>query len=167
LFYDREPCNINDVNKKLFCIQEEEWRRALVRKPKLRFYRQFKDKLVVENYVKYNLTSSQRSVTAQLRAGILPLHIETGRFRNTKLEDRLCTLCNLQEIESEIHFLFKCPCYAHIRQQWLQSVCANQENFNDLNVDEKLCLLFDKFHRCTSKFILNCFNHRKDKLFVN
>ena len=60
------------------------------------------------------MTPSQRSVTAQLRAGILPLHTETRQFRKIKVEDRLFTLCKLQEIEIEIHFLFEYTCYAYI-----------------------------------------------------
>ena len=78
-------------------------------------------------------------------------------------------MCNLQEIEIKIHFLFECPCCAHIKQPWLQlTEYLNEKhaNFKSFNVDEKLCLLFDKFHRCAPKFFLDCFKHRKDKLFV-
>ena len=44
-------------------------------------------------------------------------------------------MCNLQEIESEIHFLFECPCFMHmyIRQPWLQNIYQNHESFNTLN----------------------------------
>ena len=126
----------------------------------------FKSKLVVENYVLYNLTPSQRSLTAQFRAGILPLNIETGRFRNIKLEERLCTLCNQNAVESELHFLFDCSCYAHLRQPWLESIKTQHDGFIDMSVEEKLSTIFDKFHRCTAKFIQNCFNCRKSKLFL-
>ena len=165
LFYNRVPCDIYSVANKLMHLQEEKWKNALISKPKLRFYRKFKSCLEVEKYVKYNLTSSQRSVTAQFRAGILPLHIETGRFRNTKLEDRICTLCNMNDVESEIHFLFDCPCYVNIRQTWLEHIFECCCKFNNLIVEEKLRLLFDQFHRCTAKFILNCFKIRKELLF--
>ena len=57
----------------------------------------FKTDLYIENYIKYNLSSSERSVMAQFRFGILPLNIETGRFRNQALEERLCTLCEFNE----------------------------------------------------------------------
>ena len=96
---------------------------------------------------------------------LLPLNIETGRFRNIKLEDRICTLCDQQEVESELHFLFECSCYNHLRQPWLQNICNSHMLFRDMSTKEKLCILFDKSHRSTAKFILNCFNHRKDQLF--
>ena len=110
-FYNRLPCDINVASIKLFEVQEAEWKAAMSKKPKLRFYRLFKTTLAVENYVKFNLTPSQRSITAQLRSGVLPINIETGRFRNIALENRLCTICNSGEIESEIHFLFDCQFY--------------------------------------------------------
>ena len=40
------------------------------------------------------------------RFGILPLRIETGRFVNEALDNRLCRLCNSNAVEDEIHFLF-------------------------------------------------------------
>ena len=95
------------------------------------------------------------------------MNIETRRFRNIKLEERLCSLCNQQEIESEVHFLFECPCYDHIRQPWLTNINATHSSFKDLTLEEKLVTLFTESHRCTAKFILNCFTYRKDQLFLN
>ena len=59
---------------------------------------------------------------AQLLLGVLPIHIETGRFINTKLERRLCTLCNGGKIEDEIHFALKCPMYNVERDNFLHNV---------------------------------------------
>ena len=95
MFYSREICDINSVKQTLFEKQEEDWKHNVQNKPKLRFYRQFKENIEVENYVKFNLTVAERSITAQFRSGILPLHIETGRFRNTHIENRICTLCQV------------------------------------------------------------------------
>ena len=80
-------------------------------KPKLRFYALFKENTEVKNYVTMNLSSSVRSVLARIRLGILPLHIETGRFNNTKFKDRHCNICNQGKIEHECHFLFECVMY--------------------------------------------------------
>ena len=96
------------LKKQLSDIHEKQWLLAISNKPKLRTYKTFKETTNVENYIKYNLTTSERSLTAQLRFGILPLTIETGQFRNIKLEERLCTLCQHREIKDEYHFLFHC-----------------------------------------------------------
>ena len=114
----------------------------------------------------YNLSVTERSFMAQLRFGILPIHVETGRFRNTKLEDRICTLCQLEEIEDESHFLFRCSCYNDIRNRWLNKVITKCENFDNLTESEKLTLLFTVYHRCTAKFIVQCYTTRKSVLYA-
>ena len=63
----------------------------------------------VPHYINLNLTPSERSYLAQIRSGILPLEIETGRFRNIKIDDRLCKLCNLNVNQDKTHFIFECP----------------------------------------------------------
>ena len=52
---------------------------------------------------------------AQIRCGVLPLHIETGRYRNLKVEERLCKVCESQSVENEFHFIFDCPAYSQLR----------------------------------------------------
>ena len=41
-----------------------------------------KEHFEVESYVAYHVPKNYRSILAQLRMGILPLHIETGRYKN-------------------------------------------------------------------------------------
>ncbi len=67
--------NINVVN--------DEWKTNLYIKAKLRTYVLFKENHCTENYVKHCMSRQQRSLIAQLRLCILPIHIETGSFRGT------------------------------------------------------------------------------------
>lgn len=62
------------------------------------------------------LTKCERSTFAQFRCGTLPIRIETGRFRNERICDRLCLFCSEQCIEDEKHFLLYCTLYKNIRQ---------------------------------------------------
>ena len=71
----------------------------------MRFYKVFKQELQVENYVVMDSSSSERSILANIRLGILPFKVETGRFNNTQPENSLCQMCNDNEIEDETHFL--------------------------------------------------------------
>ena len=58
-----------------------------------------------ENYIKYNLSSSEKSAVAQFRFGILPLNIEMGDCEiKLSLKDS-CFLCEFNEIEDESHSL--------------------------------------------------------------
>ena len=88
---------------------------------------------------------------AQFLAGILPLKIETGRFKkirdtsSDKLrclngQERICEMCTLNEPEDEIHFLCSCTLYLSFRKPFFDKAI----NFN---VD------FQSFSN-TNKFIL-------------
>ena len=64
----------------------------------------FKETLRVENYVLLNLSTSEISAMAQLRFGILPLNVETGRLKNQPTEQRICNLCELNERWNSLSF---------------------------------------------------------------
>ena len=85
-----------------------------------------------ENYLKLNLSCSQRSYFAQLRLGILQIGIETGRYRSIPVNERLCDVCKSSDIEDELHFLFKCPKYDDFRATW----------FKNMNLSLKLQLMY-------------------------
>ena len=68
----------------MFVTCEHDWKNAVMSKPKLRTYVKFKNTYVIEGYVNSCLPRFQRSLLSQFRAGILPLKIETGRFKLVK-----------------------------------------------------------------------------------
>ena len=59
---------------------------------------------------------------AQLRCGILPLRIETGRYTRESPAERLCKLCDDAAIEDDEHFVLNCSFYHYIRNQFLHSM---------------------------------------------
>ena len=63
---------------------------AVIIRQKPKLHCKFNDNCDSEKYISYNLTSSERSILAQLRFGILPIRIETGGFLNIPAEDRFC-----------------------------------------------------------------------------
>ena len=72
---------------------KDEWKIAVTNKPKLRTFILFKDEYCTEKYLLYNLTKFERAIMAQFRLGILPIRVETGRFRNEAVNERLRILC--------------------------------------------------------------------------
>ncbi len=40
-----------------------------------------------------------------IRCEIAPLRIETERFENMNVEERICQICNTDIIEDEMHFI--------------------------------------------------------------
>lgn len=88
----------NDLDMVLSEIEERKWfeqvnkmesRRPGQGRNKLRTYCLFKSTFNTENYVKCILNRAQRSSFAKFRCGVAPLAIETGRYTNTPLHERL------------------------------------------------------------------------------
>ena len=83
-------CNLNFLEIKLSAMNETQWKDNLHKKPKLIFYQKLKNSYSSEKYVIQNLILSLRSSFAQLRFGVLPLHVETGRFSTKSRDQRVC-----------------------------------------------------------------------------
>jgi len=165
-FNNISKVNLTVVKSCLLEKQSTEWIALVASKPKLRFYRSFKTSMSQEKYVTLNLTPSERSLLAQIRSGTLPLEIEVGRFRNIKVEDRLCKLCNLNVTEDETHFIFECPFYHDYREDLFSYVINAKNDYVYLCLEDQLSVLFSEFPRKFAKFIVLCFQKRKDALYT-
>ena len=159
-FNNKYICDISVFTSKMKECYVQEWSDNIKEKPKLRLYKTFKTVHQPENYVSSNLSRSERSLLAQLRFGILPIHIETGRFSRKPVEERLCALCNLNEIEDEEHFLLSCTKYDNIRNV-LFNKCLNKEpNFHTFDNSNKLNLLMTGMANQTAKFVKQAYHIR-------
>ena len=59
-----------------------------------------------------------QEAVVKLRTSNHKLNIETGWYDKISRCDRICPVCGLN-IEDEIHFLFDCPKYSSIRDDFL------------------------------------------------
>ena len=76
----------------------------------------------------------------KLRIGNHKLGIETGRYDNTPRCERLCSLCDMNEIGNEIHFLFRCSKYSTIRNAFYNKIVNRIPNVKQLQLSD---LIFD------------------------
>ena len=127
---------------------------------------EIKAKYCVESYAKINLKRNERSILAQIRCGILPLHIETGRFVRTAIEDRTCKICNTNSVENEYHFLFHCDFYKHERDTFTQGLLETYKNFNKLSDSSKLKLLFNLEPRKLGKYASKLWALRQQHTYI-
>ncbi len=104
VYDDMNACSLNTIECNLAEHRNNQWKDLLTSKAKLHTYMKFKDNIYTEQYVQYCSFRKRRSFLAQFQLGILPLHIETGRFRNMKSIEQLCFICNTNVIEDEQHF---------------------------------------------------------------
>ena len=139
-----------------------QWRNDLVYQPKLRTYRTFKEQYCAEPYIIKYLSPHLRSCLAQFRAGILPIEIELGRFRNKRPGERLCILCNNGEIEDEIHFLLRCEHYMQFRNFLFTNTNVNPSG----DPGRIIKTLMDNHPTKLALFLCNALQKRKSTLYI-
>ncbi len=139
----------------------ENWRHKCSTKPKLRTYITFKNDMDVASHLCCNMPKYERSLISQLRLGILPLRIETGRYSNLEVKDRTCLICDTNNVEDEEHFLFNCEFYSNERSTFETGLNCN---FADLSTTEKFKLIFKHPYKL-AKYLKTATDKRKDKLY--
>lgn len=74
------------------------------------------------------INKSHRSALATIRSGTAPIRLETGRFENLPVNQRVCAFCpNLVEVEDVI---LKCPVYIDLRENLLLQAIVADLNSN-------------------------------------
>ena len=44
-----------------------------------------------------------------MKAGVLPIRLETNRYKGVKEDLQICQICNSRVIEDDMYFLYDCP----------------------------------------------------------
>ena len=172
VYENKEVFDLRKAENKFWLLMKEEWLDVLKSKPKLRTYMLFKSEFKVESYVLKNTKKSNRSLFAQFRSGILPLALETGRYKNVKdeqsgkyrktnVEERTCSICNSGCVEDECHFLLHCQTYNNERMA-LISLLQN----DSLNDKQKIVQLMQVHWKPCVDYICKAWNVRKSTMFV-
>ena len=175
IFCRKTPCNINHSIEELRRNYENTWKINIMNKAKLRTYVLFKTSYTTETYLKLNLVKWERSTLAQFRLGVLPLEIETGRYKRKKEEngsmrklevnERLCKMCSEIEVEDEIHFLLKCTKYNEDRNLLLNHATTLNQNFHSFPINEQLKFLMNNCIKYVARYLSDAWSKRKKCLF--
>jgi hypothetical protein len=107
---------------------------------KLRTYKLFKKVFETEMYLSKNVPSRYRSAFAKFRCGVAPLRIETGRYENKNVHERVYFIFHDQR-EAENHVLLDCPLYADLRESLFNEVKRSNVHFIILPDDDKFIYL--------------------------
>ena len=91
-----------------------------------------------ENYSTYILT--HKKTLNKFRLGIHRISIETGRHTIPKTPEnlRICSSCDLPEMENELHFILYCHLYDRERSNFFENINEKYPHFIHLSNDEKL-----------------------------
>ena len=122
------PCDLDVLTARLKVLNRNKWWLEANDKPKLRTYVQIHDHDNRRTIVKKNLSRSERSIVTKFKCGVLPIMIETGRYKDVPLEDRLCQICSDHVLEDEEHFIGKCSALSNVRSKY-------KTRFNELGIN--------------------------------
>ena len=122
------------------------------------------------------MSKHKRSLMAQFLTGILPLKIETGRFKKIRdtssgklrclnSQERICEMCTLNEPEDEIHFLCSCTLYISFRKPLFDEAIKFNVEFQSLSNNNKFMWLINNIWREIVNFLLAAWQTRSSVLF--
>ena len=129
---------VNHMQKKYIT----HWRHALCNSQKLEFYNVFKDSYTPSIYLDVTRKNPNRKTLVKLRISNHKLNIETGRYDKISRCDRICPVCGLN-IEDEIHFLFHCPKYSSIRDDFFNKIDNRIPNYKHIPISTLIIQLMN------------------------
>ena len=105
----------------------------------------------------------QKRFYVKLRISNHSLLIETKRYCSFKVprEQRICQFCKLNEVEDEMHFLFRCTAYTDIRNTFMSKINTYIDSTKSNILDNIICSQSASALYCFVKYINKCFEKRK------
>ena len=64
-----------------------------------------------------------------------------------------------------IHYIIESTCTHELRSEWVSDIVNKTANFLELDRINKFKVIFDIHHRITARFILRCYQLRKESLY--
>ena len=147
------------------------WRHSLENSKKLEFYKTFKDEYSTSDYLYQLRHYDERQNFVKFKISNHKLMIEHGRYQIDHLprENRLCPLCNSNQVEDEIHFFFQCNKYSVKRQAFINQINGIIPDFDKKSSPESIKLIMNSnehyVKKLVMKFIFSCMKIR-DPLLV-
>ena len=111
--------------------------------PKHRNYTIFKENIKLEEYF-LRLPKFMYEYLARFRTGNHRFPCETGRYQNVEYAERKCTLCNLEDVGDEMHYLLICPFFQNERRMYIKKYYYSRPNtlkFKQLLSTDKISVL--------------------------
>ena len=82
--------------------------------------------LQVANYIFYNIPIKFRKALSKLKCSGHCLNVGVGRHNSIEYLERICYLCDKQELEDDFHFVIKCPVDKNLRDVYLPAVDSDR-----------------------------------------
>ncbi len=175
-----EPRSLNtiktNVKKSLHMVEitlYDQWDEEIIQNRKLLTFNQVKESHDCESYITNVDDRFLRKYLSMIRLSCHPLKIETGRYRNIPQHMRLCTFCDLDEVEDEFHMIMNCTLYQNLRNDFF----SRYNNFGNMRWNsansphEKFKIILQpsdaNFTITTCQFLKSCFSLRNQTEYTS
>ncbi|XP_069141192.1 uncharacterized protein [Argopecten irradians] len=118
---DNEKHFLELYSQRLHDIFIQELRCAFDVSPKCEIYKHLVDNFEIQFYLKKPLNSKTKQILSKYRMQAHSLQIEAGRYNAVPRGDRLCTVCDKNDVEDEMHFVLLCPAYSELRKKFIKT----------------------------------------------
>lgn len=118
----------NALAQRLKDIYIQDWIKACGDCSKADNYSLFKANFHFESYLD-RLPTCYRIALTKFRTSNHRLPIERGRYANLPKHERLCTICDLNRVGDEFHFLLECPALSDLRHKYLPHHFSHHPDF--------------------------------------
>jgi hypothetical protein len=141
-----------------------EWRQKIEFSDRYKLFSSIKQRFGMSTYLIEVKHIQARNLLIKVRLGVSELRSHKYRFKsNATEEELLCPVC-LNEIETEIHFILKCPMYKEIREQYISKKYYNCPSLFKLTVLFASQIKPVMFNLGT--YLVKAFNKRKELLLL-
>ncbi len=154
-------CDRDVAKARLLRLNQNQWWVEASEKPKLETFLQIHDRSLTQPVICKNLSRTQRSIVMKFKCGVLPLLIETGRYKDIPRELRICRICDSGAVESERHFLMECNALSDVRQHHKSKLPPDCTDSNIEELDRMRAMLHPDVLKMTSVMIQDLFEKRK------
>lgn len=158
--------SINQAVKQSKSNYLEHWNAQIKTQNKLEVYRALKTNDKCEEYLSTVRDRKQRQIVTKYRLSDHSLDIEKGRHKKSwsPKEQRICGHCTTDEVETEVHFLLKCPKYESEPRAFFKELELWIPEFQDLEEADQLQVVLGggsgPVARSAARYILLCHNLR-------
>ena len=143
------------------------WKHSHCNSQKLEFYNVFKDSYTPSIYLDVTRKNPNRKALVKLRISNHKLNIETGRYDKISGCDRICPVCGLS-IEDEIHFLFNCPKYSSIRDDFFNKIESRIPDYKHIPISTLIIQLMHStdyyLNKRLVRYVSSCLEMRDNLL---
>ena len=123
LWENIEQCNhdviYNIIQQRLNDVYMQNIFAIVSQSSKGELYQHITDGCILQSYLSTTIDFKYRKEITKFRISNHRLNIEFGRYKNIMRQQRVCTLCDHNDMEDEFHFILKCPFYSDIRKMYV------------------------------------------------